>query len=510
MAYKQYEEAARWYVKALELAVDVTHVLDLKVKWGEALYSGGVQSTAVQLFQDVIKEDPEHFNALFAYGKALIDHAEIQDSMPVFLKLLVKSSDNQGVREVLAELVRDEAGLKELYKELGAIPKSPTALAYLAMVVKEYGGIEASIRLYSSALEAEPSNTNYVLNLAHVVELTNDYDRVFNIIKKFCKDNPTLTVGPCSCSKMYNIIRGYATIQSSCETLAIPPLPEPETHEIPLTEMYPPEELDLLALWCTLTKGLYIVGNLELVLEVIRTINPVREGRPMHTTTIRNEVAYHCCIDQLMSYHKLPRDLSLPYLYLAGDSHALVSAYQPIQFQGKTHVIKPMLVTGLKCWHLRPESKFFPKFNFWNVIKSAPHGSHVIFQFGEIDCREGFVLAVQKCIYKDIEEGCLVAINIYIKVLLEVIDLYGYTIYVHPAVPVIDVTRDIVKTFNKVLQRRVLEEPQLRWLAMFEGLLTEDGKKLNKMYELDGTHMNPLYLPLLESAIEIHTSSKNR
>lgn len=86
--------------------------------------------------------------------------------------------------------------------------------------------------------------------------------------------------------------------------------------------------------------------------------------------------------------------------------------------------------------------------------ESAPPGSSVVLQFGEIDCREGFVLAVQKCVYKvhhkaqrmlltwqDIEEGCLVAVNIYIKALLEVIEKYKYRIYVHPAVPVIDITR---------------------------------------------------------------------
>jgi hypothetical protein len=45
------------------------------------------------------------------------------------------------------------------------------------------------------------------------------------------------------------------------------------------------------------------------------------------------------------------------------------------------------------------------------------------------------------CLQQDIEEGCLVAINIYIQVLLEVIAKYNYRIYVHPAVPVIDITR---------------------------------------------------------------------
>lgn len=44
----------------------------------------------------------------------------------------------------------------------------------------------------------------------------------------------------------------------------------------------------------------------------------------MHTTTIRNENAYFATIAQLMAYHTLPRDTTLPAIYLAGDSHALV------------------------------------------------------------------------------------------------------------------------------------------------------------------------------------------
>jgi hypothetical protein len=59
---------------------------------GEALYASGAQSHGVQLFQQIIEEVPEHFNALFAYGKALIEHAELSDAMPVFLKLIVHDS----------------------------------------------------------------------------------------------------------------------------------------------------------------------------------------------------------------------------------------------------------------------------------------------------------------------------------------------------------------------------------------------------------------------------------
>lgn len=57
----------------------------------------------------------------------------------------------------------------------------------------------------------------------------------------------------------------------------------------------------------------------------------------------------------------------------------------------------PQLITGCKIWHLRDEGYFYPKRNFENAMKSLPKGAQVIMMFGEIDCREGIMLAVEKC-----------------------------------------------------------------------------------------------------------------
>lgn len=53
---------------------------------------------------------------------------------------------------------------------------------------------------------------------------------------------------------------------------------------------------------------------------------------------------------------------------------------------------------------LRPQSRFFTKLNFNNAVDSIPDGSTVIFGFGEIDCREGILLAVARDRYADLEE----------------------------------------------------------------------------------------------------------
>ena len=55
---------------------------------------------------------------------------------------------------------------------------------------------------------------------------------------------------------------------------------------------------------------------------------------------------------------------------------------------------RPALATGCKIWHLRKESDFFPKANFEVAISAIPQKSPVIFCFGEIDCREGLLVAV--------------------------------------------------------------------------------------------------------------------
>jgi hypothetical protein len=58
-----------------------------------------------------------------------------------------------------------------------------------------------------------------------------------------------------------------------------------------------------------------------------------------------------------------------------------------------------------------------------------------------------------------------------------------------------------VITFNRLLRKRVLETPSLVWLDFFEGLLTPAGNLVPE-FELDGTHMSPKYLKLLEKSLE--------
>ena len=72
---------------------------------------------------------------------------------------------------------------------------------------------------------------------------------------------------------------------------------------------------------------------------------------------------------------------------------------------------------------------------------TVPNGADVVFLFGEIDCREGLIVSVEKCRYESIEEGAEVTIRIFIDVLLRLQEKHKWNIYIHPIVPVLNETR---------------------------------------------------------------------
>jgi hypothetical protein len=158
----------------------------------------------------------------------------------------------------------------------------------------------------------------------------------------------------------------------------------------------------------------------------------------------------------------------------------------------------------MKHWHLRPDSTFYPKYNFLRVIESIPAGSTVIFIFGEIDCREGMLVAVERGKYESLEQASESAIGYFIAALKPILKKKDFHALIHPVIPVLKETRSIVKTYNAIFKRMVEAQQgksRMYWLDIFSQLLSDDGERLRDGLELDGTHLNPAYIPILETGI---------
>ncbi|KAF5830656.1 hypothetical protein DUNSADRAFT_14221 [Dunaliella salina] len=198
-------------------------------------------------------------------------------------------------------------------------------------------------------------------------------------------------------------------------------------------------------------------------------------------------------------------------LFLCGDSHCLPAAWRIVTLRGKPRLLLPLLVTGCKIWHLRPQSSFYPKIQFHNALAYIPDGSQVVVLLGEIDCREGLLMAVQKCKYSSLREAIAAIVDLYVSILTDLMKHRKFKIFVHPIPPVLNETRSLVKAFMQLLKCKVpaasssLGEFEnggghLRYLDFFECLLSPDGSTLAQGLALDGTHLSPAYLPHFASA----------
>lgn len=172
--------------------------------------------------------------------------------------------------------------------------------------------------------------------------------------------------------------------------------------------------------------------------------------------------------------------------------------------------------------------------------------------FGEIDCREGLLLAVDKLKYDNIQEAMGVLADIYMEVLTRTVRERNLCVFVHPVPPVLNETRHIVTPFNDLLRERVRSrrlfcfsmqgthastdylrhfehcpsvinnqasqikvgdllvqvketEPhvdRLHWLDVGDQYLCENRAKLKPELSFDGTHMAPVFLKYVNAAVE--------
>ena len=363
-----------------------------------------------------------------------------------------------------------------------------------------------AVSLLREAVALDRHTTTYTLNLVHILELSFSYPESVQLIASFCSSNPGYRVGALSCGDLAQLIASpVATPEELSQTQQLAArILDTVTAASVASASYTALELELLALFFTLCKILYLLGHFDVLRMVGALLQPLREGRELHLPTTRNEHAYFSCLWELFATlpaaSALSQSLAWPRVYVVGDSHTLPVAWHC--WGGR--VFFPLLTTGCKAWHLRKEGRFFPKTNFFSAVARIPDGSDVLIIIGEIDCREGFPVSVVKGRYNSLAEACVTTIAIFVEVLLTLGAPRHFRILVHPVPPTLDPTRDQAIIYNALLKHAISSltpSHPIHWLDFVDQLITSPPSKLRPEYHLDGTHLSPSYLPLLDHAI---------
>lgn len=487
---------------------------------------------ALSVLERALVGRESHAGLVRAYAACARALGKTDEELGLLLRAIVAEPKETLTRRALARALDEPGGCQRLREQLGDA-STAAAVAFLATLAKDFGACVASVHLMEWALADFPDSACYALNLVHIREIVADSSRALQVGTDFFRQRhqhrlagdclavldvlvPEVAqlewVEPADAGSPYAKVVGYADRA----------LPSPVT--------YDEDGLDALAIAFAVTKLCYLRGDLNRAASLVAAIEPFRTASAvqLHNTPIRNEHAYYCCLAQILAVdpdrrqHAIQDDSTI-FVHMCGDSHALAPAWKRWQVGRANAVLKPVLITGLKHWHLRPDSDFYPKRNFYFAlgletaddvsspdVASAlglgrvsledrtdefdivPPGAVVLFVLGEIDCREGILVAVEKLRYRDVEEGIERTVRHFIDAAIAIVRERNYTAaFVHPIPPVLDETRCIVRAYNARLRYHVDQTPELRWLDFFEGLLSPDLSSLNPKYALDGTYSPP-------------------
>ena len=527
-AMKAYETALSVIFKHPDSAADVQTSRNLKVKLARALYGLKEQDAAIQIVQNIFQETEEHILALRTYALAAHERGKTSEALQILLKAIILDPNNKGVRLDLTDLVLTENGVRFLLETFNMEKQDDgvgQALAFLATVVKDNGAVRESAALYEETVRIVPTSASYALNLMHVYEIMCDYAKALSVSVRFFNANKSTAregIGTINNEyileamhdeeekewlvKWHSGVNAYATVEEITSRAVSKTMQNPVFRMKKLER----DELDHLAIYFTIVKILFVTGKLNQIPKIVHFVEVLRKAQELHKTSVRYEHAYYCCIVQLMSAIPDAPPLNIRRshvscagapIYICGDSHTLPLSWRTVEVGGAQRELTPALATGVKAWHLRERSRFYPKVNFEMVTEKIPGASDVIFVFCEIDCREGILLAVEKDRYETVEDGIKHVIGIYMRKLATLITRKKFQAFIHPVIPVLNETRAMVMKFNHFLKIAVNNREDMTWLDFVDELL-DDAGYLKKCYELDGTHLSPSYVPLFEGALE--------
>jgi tetratricopeptide (TPR) repeat protein len=553
---KRYEEARDVFSSCIEEnTISKDEIVDLRIRLGGCHFMLGDEDKGIAMVQGTLAGDLKNNQGVYWMAMFYVKRGLVKDAVSWAVQLVVRAHSDTSfgpqAKHLLVHVFRafgSDQCLKEI-NDMIQVPKEPNAdlasvVGYLALVARDHSIMDLAISLYRRALEI-CSTPLMALNYIHTLENDGRIYEALTETKKYLEGLGALSVGNVSARQVARLlgplddevtvfpvparvalerlrrprsfVRVHAdeTVTAHSDATAAQALPlgslPPKNDASTAPSPYDSQkmQLEILGIFFAAVKNCFLLGLLHLIPDLLVLINPLHKGHALHKTIMRNEAAYFASIALLMQH--LDPDTTSQYdrdaeaLYVVGDSHTLSPSWHSITLRGKPYLLVCGVVTGLKIWHLRESSDFYPKHLYHRITSAIPAASRVMLILGEIDCREGIFQTVEKGVYSSISEACAVLGNIYTSAVKSVVQRRQLPdIIVHSPPPSLDVTRPLVLQLTGELERqfRALRDPSIVFTVV--PVLSADGMHLLPQYALDQTHLSPLYVfdGLLRRSIE--------
>lgn len=198
-------------------------------------------------------------------------------------------------------------------------------------------------------------------------------------------------------------------------------------------------------------------------------------------------------------------------LFHLGESHCLSYAHQTLRLAEQQYSIEPRLCLGAKAFHLAAKNGNRYQAMVAAQMAALPAASMLLLSFGEIDCRldEGFLPAQQKRggrLEAMVEE----TVCAYLDFLLQAASQYNHRLFVmNVPAPVFNDQHsaesngqraELIRLFNQTLE----QQARSRALSLIDVHTASVGANgfANGEHHLDGIHLGPTMLPVLEEQLQ--------
>eukprot|EP01028_Stygiella_incarcerata_P006622 TRINITY_DN2703_c0_g1_i2.p1 TRINITY_DN2703_c0_g1~~TRINITY_DN2703_c0_g1_i2.p1 ORF type:complete len:786 (-),score=200.59 TRINITY_DN2703_c0_g1_i2:89-2446(-) len=532
LALHHLDEAMKYADLFQESAAKVSfdEQLSAEVFRAEVLCAKGSKAEAMKILDSITKRVSKHTGACLLLARINRENRNIHRAMQIMLQTIVLDADNAKVRRALGELLSTTTALRYMYQELDESTKSiPGAYSFLGLLAAEAGGLESSKQLFHQCLEIEPDRASHFRHHAMASELMMHYEDAFAMCSKFFELNEKISIGSMTSREIVVLLKQVLPLDQKCCYASIFPYyslngkvknekirmldrkKRPSSPEFPSTdprsrfhaELPDPSgnEADAQELCLTAIRMMFLSAVWPIPKKLMAAVREgsmrIRKvGKGIGDLELAMYIDRLLDVDGILLQEAFDAQISLPPFYVVGDSHCLSLAWRKVRYRGKDHIFVPRMVAGLQINHLRPDSSHRFKAGFYSVLAGIPPGAPVIFLLGWEDCHKGVARAVRRAMYLSMNAALAHTASFYMSLLSELAASKKWNIFVHPPSP----CRILCRVLDRMLRGAAFEYPELQYLDFNVDLCGPDGgPRVN--YNLDGIHLRPEYIPLIEKEL---------
>lgn len=475
---------------------------DISIKYGysKCLRLVGNYRAAIEYAEQALEIDPKNYQIRYEHARALQDLKLVSEAIAAYKICLHLQPKNVELVSTLGKLHSEmsEFNLAKLQYET-ALKLDPsharTCLNYGNLLLSEKGDADKAIQLYSRVKKDNPFYRNSLYSLAYAYR---KIGKVTCAIKKYQE-----------MVEIFNDGDAYILLLSmQLQTLDGSLNFKVDSSLLKTVERNPKLKIleiinELLKL--NATKAKHLLPELAQI-----DLNAWRDR--LDTKDLAFVRAYKTYLSSLLK--NVPDDKSIfeKKIYHIGDSHCLSFAGGSLKIDGMYHTITPKIVFGAKAYHLGKDASTEYKEFATSIVKELPINSHLMFSFGEIDCRwnEG-ILHAAKMKELDITNLAKQTARKYVLWVKETCDARDHIPYILNLPAPISSTdfsqqlnrkrQEVTRIYNQFLHQSC-SKLRIRIVDIYSHTLTNSGEGVRNFY-CDDIHLDYSALALLQNQIMV-------